>query len=210
MQFAQMATAVAWNSSLASSRMLARLGAESERQLEIVDDQLVTSLVHPTRSAYRYLLARIYGFEAPVGTAVLQAQNLDTNFARPRIRAGRLAADLLALTITPHEQALLARRHPVPVLRSAGEALGWMYVLERLAQRIAPLSRHLGDRLPEELVYAGSYLRSAHGPSLCGLGDALDLLTRTTAMADRIAAGANAGFRSLHAWLSSTPPWDGF
>jgi heme oxygenase len=96
------------------------------------------------------------------------------------------------------------------VIRSAGEALGWLYVLERLAQRIAPISRHLHERLPAELVHAGSYLQSANEPSLYGLGDALDLLARTSAMADRIAAGAAAGFKSLHTWLSTTPPWDGF
>lgn len=205
-----MVTAVARNVGFPSSRMLARLGAESETLLDIVDDELVGSLIKPTRSSYRYMLARIYGFEAPVGTALLHAPNLDANFARPRLRAGRLAADLIALTISPSEQALLARRHVVPVIRSAGEALGWLYVLERLAQRVAPLTRHLYDRLPQEIVAAGSYMQSAHEPSLFGLGDALDLLSRTSAMADRIAAGANAGFRSLHAWLASTPPWDGF
>lgn len=205
-----MVTAVARNVGFSSPRMLARLGAESETLLDIVDDELVGSLIRPSRSSYRYMLARVYGFEAPVGTAVLHAQNLDANFARPRIRSGRLASDLIALTIAPQEQALLARRHEVPVIRSAGEALGWLYVLERLAQRIAPLSRHLSDRLPAELVHAGSYLQSASEPSLFGLGDALDLLARTSAMADRIAAGANAGFRSLHAWLTATPPWDGF
>lgn len=205
-----MVTAATRNVGFTSSRMLARLGAESETLLDIVDDELIGTLIEPTRSAYRYTLARIYGFEAPVGTVLLQIQNFDANFARARIRAGRLAADLLALTITPHEQGLLARRHTVPVIRSAGEALGWLYVLERVAQRIAPLARHLYDRLPTEVVAAGSYLQSAHEPSLLGLGDALDLLARTSAMADRIAAGANAGFRSLHAWLSATPPWDGF
>jgi len=205
-----MVTAVARNVGFSHSRMLARLGAESETFLDVVDDQLVGSLINPNRSSYRYMLARIYGFEAPVGTAVLQAQNLDAHFARPRIRSGRLAADIIALTISPQEQALLARRHQVPALRSAGEALGWMYVLERLAQRVAPLGRHLYDRLPSELLHAGSYMQSASEHSLFGLGDALDLLTRTTAMADRIAAGANAGFRSLHAWLESTPPWDSF
>ncbi|MEO7092008.1 MAG: hypothetical protein ABI175_02080, partial [Polyangiales bacterium] len=88
--------------------MLARLGAESETLLDIVDDELVGSLIKPTRSSYRYMLARVYGFEAPVGTAVLQAPNLDANFARPRLRSGRLAADLIALTISPPEQALLS------------------------------------------------------------------------------------------------------
>jgi heme oxygenase len=205
-----MVSAVAPNVGFTASRMLARLGAESETLLDVVDDALVGSLIKPTRSSYRYMLARVYGFEAPVGTALLHVPNFDANFARPRIRSGRLAADLIALTITPPEQALLARRHQVPVIHNAGEALGWLYVLERLAQRIAPLSRHLHDRLPGELVHAGSYLQSAHEPSLFGLGDALDLLARTTAMADRIAAGASAGFRSLEAWISSTPPWDGF
>jgi len=202
--------AVARNVGFTSSRMLARLGAESETLLDIVDDELVGSLIKPTRSAYRYMLARIYGFEAPVGTALLLAPNLDANFGRPRIRSGRLAADLIALTIAPAEQALLSRRHPVPVIRSAGEALGWLYVLERLAQRVAPLTRHLYDRLPAEILAAGSYLQSASEISLFGLGDALDLLARTNAMADRIAAGANAGFRSMHTWLTATPPWDGF
>ena len=205
-----MVTAVARNVGFTSSRMLARLGAESETLLDIVDDELLASLSKPTRSAYRYMLARIYGFEAPVGTAILLAPNFDANFGRPRIRSGRLAADLLALTISAPEQGLLARRHTVPVMRSTGEALGWLYVLERLAQRVAPLTRHLYERLPAEIVAAGSYVQSASEPSLFGLGDALDLLSRTSAMADRIAAGANAGFRSLHAWLSTTPPWDGF
>ncbi len=205
-----MVTASARNVEFTSSRMLARLGAESETLLDIVDDELVGSLIKPTRSSYRYMLARVYGFEAPVGNALIHTPNFDANFARPRVRSGRLASDLIALTISPTEQALLARRHEVPAIRSAGEALGWLYVLERLAQRIAPLSRHLYDRLPSEIVNAGSYLQSAHEPSLAGLGDALDLLSRTTAMADRISAGAAAGFRSLQSWLSSTPPWDGF
>jgi heme oxygenase len=205
-----MVTAVARNVGFTSSRMLARLGVESETLLDIVDDELVASLIKPTRSAYRYMLARIYGFEAPVGTAVLLAPNFDANFGRPRIRSGRLAADLLALTISPQDQGLLARRHTVPVLRSAGEALGWLYVLERVAQRVAPLTRHLYDRLPAEVLGAGSYVQSAGEISLFGLGDALDLVSRTSAMADRIAAGAKAGFHSLHAWLSATPPWDGF
>ncbi len=189
------------------SWMLARLASETHTHHAAIDTALGATVREPTLGGYRYLLARIYGFEAPVANALSMTRGLDVQFARRRVRASWLASDLIALGLTPAEHAVLGRRHDVPHLEAAPEGLGWLYVLEMISLRVTPLRARLHE---EVLTMAGSYLMTARDSATRELGSTLDLVTHTPTIAKRIIAGAHDGFESLRRWFASTPQWDGF
>ncbi len=202
-----MVTAVVSNAVPRTSWMLTRLATETHTHHAAIDSALGATVRDPTLGGYRYLLARIYGFEAPVANALSATRGLDAEFARRRARASWLAADLIALGLTRAEHGLLARRHEVPRLDGAPEGLGWLYVLEMISLRVTPLRARLHEKV---LTVAGSYLMTARDAATRDLGATLDLVTHTPTIAKRIVAGAHDGFDSLRRWLASTPPWDGF
>lgn len=157
-----------------------------------------------TRADYVDYLVRLYGFEAPVELAVATVAEL-AGVLRYRRRAPMLAADLLALgQATPR-----IRTAPRPTLRSAADALGWLYVVERGRQLHGVLHRHLSLRIPHEIYVAGSYLASqanATGARWCELGEALDRVAHAAPLADRIVRCAQVAFRRQRAWFEHAHP----
>lgn len=195
-----------------TSWMLARLTLETQAHHAAIDDALLGPLTTPTRASYRHFLARMYGFEAPVGCALASTPGLDAAFVVPRIRAGWLATDLMALGLTPTESAMLRMRHPIPPLHDRAEALGWLYVIERTTLRHELIRRKVSVHAPDVLAIAGTYLhayRSCAQQAWNELGGMLDRTATTVILADRIAQAAHAAFESQRAWLEASD-WDGF
>lgn len=196
----------------AASFMLARLTLETQAQHRAIDEALFAPLAPPTVGSYRHFLARLYGFEAPLGCTLASTPGVDMSFVVPRMRAGWIAADLMALGITPAESAILRRRHPIPAFADRAEALGWLYVVERATLRHASLRRRIQAALPATLVNAGSYLSacriSAH-QMWNELGATLDRTAQTVVIAEQIVTAAKAALASQRAWLEATT-WDGF
>jgi len=158
-------------------------------------DRLALLRPTATRAAYVAYLVGLYGFEAPIenglGTAIVSLPH-----ARPR--ASLLRADLLVLG---EARIPLA---PCPPVRTAAEALGWLYVVERGRLLHGVLHRHLATVMPHEVSVAGSYLASHAGTAGMRwreLGQELDRVARSAASVDVIVASALAAFRRQRLWF---------
>ena len=195
-----------------TSWMLARLQAETGAYHAAIDHALFSPFERPSVAVYRHFLARLFGFDAPLGTRLLATPGLPADLVVPRIRSSYIAADLLALDLTGVEAAMLRNRHDVPAFTCADEALGWLYAWERLILRHEEVRTRIETRVPGLLQHAGQYLAlTTWGTrfSWHELGQMLDRAAHCELVAGRIVTGAKAGFASLQAWLDTTS-WDGF
>src|SRR5262245_27053134 len=117
----------------APSRMLMQLNIETRVHHSAIDSTWLDVMSpHLAATHYTRLLARAYGFEAPLEAALAYTRGLGTLIdLRERARAGLLAQDLLALGLSPAQVTDLPQCTELAPFRSAFEALGWMYVAER-------------------------------------------------------------------------------
>lgn len=189
------------------STTLARIAVETAPACRWIDDALFGPLELATVAGYRRFLARLYGFQAPLEVALAATPGIDHDLVVPRCRAGRIAGDLLALGLTRHEHALLARRQAIAPFAEPGEAYAWMYATERLMLRVEPLRLRLANELPIVSETANQFLSAyAHVAELrwCQFGIALD---RAAHASDReqIVANARAAIAALREWLAREP-----
>jgi heme oxygenase len=193
---------------MATSWMIDRLNAETRVHHADADadlDALFRSDV--TATHYLVFLMRSYGFEAPLESGVALTPRLELVIdPRPRARAGLLARDMMALSLRPAEVAELPLCLTIPQFRSVSEALGWMYVVERMTLAHNVIRRHLMTRLPIEMEIASSWLGAYDG--VAGkrwqeLGSALDEVASHPAIADRIVSAAGEAFRCRRMWSSN-------
>jgi heme oxygenase len=195
-----------------TSWMLSRLTNETKQHHISVDEGLLVSFSTPTVGAYRHFLARMYGFSAPLGTALLATPGLDAELLVARVRTGWLASDLLGLGLTRSESAMLQRRLDVPKFASAAEALGWLYVSERITLRHELIRNRMRATVPDAFESACDYLMSTSGRAhqqWNELGRHLDRAAINEEVANRILVGAHAAFAVQQAWIDATV-YDGF
>jgi heme oxygenase len=83
---------------------------------------------------------------------------LDYDFIRSRTKAGYLAMDLLVLGLGKHERTRLATRCTVPTFSDPLEALGWLFVVERITLQLDKIRARLLPTLEVEIEAAGSFL----------------------------------------------------
>jgi heme oxygenase len=181
--------------------MLARLSRETKQHHQVADtDRLAMLGADP--ALYTALLKRIYGFEAPVDTALLMTSGLEEwTDLRDRGHLRLLRSDLASLGVT--DPSTLPRCATVAPFRHAADALGCMYAVERNTSLHGLIDRHLRGRMPSVMKGAGSYLagrQRSNGQRIRDLGTAMDRLAKDPAIAERIATTAKAAFRAQHAW----------
>jgi heme oxygenase len=179
-----------------STWMLARL-VRATRDLAGEADVNRTSLLGLplTRATYVECLKQIYGFEVPIEAALAMTADLGNTVDLPsRKHLRRLEADLAVLGV--EGSAPLA---PVRGFRSCGEALGWIYVVDRNAHLHSTVQRQ--SSLPAELANATSFLGRSIRPGLDDLGVALDRVAQTPELADQIIDGARIAFGEQQAWF---------
>lgn len=187
--------------------MLLRLDIET-RAWHPVADHPWLELMSRDASRDRYLdhLVVTYGFEAPVEAALALTPHLTEIIPlRPRARSGFIVEDLLALGMTPARIARLPQCRVTP-FRDPAEALGWLYVLERVTLLHDTVRSYMMLRLPS--VGAWSYLSAYRGVAeerWQELGRALDAYAVTLACGDAIVAGACAAFACQQEWRESDP-----
>ena len=193
---------------MATSWMIDRLNAETRIHHADADldlDALFRGDV--TATHYLVFLIRTYGFEAPLESAVALTPRLEHVLeARVRARAGHLARDMMALSMRPHEVADLPLCTTIPQFRSMSEALGWLYVVERMTLAHNVIRRHLMTRLPIEMETASAYLScydGVVGKRWQELGSALDEVCSHPAIAERVVAAAGDAFRARRMWSST-------
>src|SRR5688572_13373528 len=125
------------------SSMLNRLDMETRAHHAEVDSYWLDLMAAGvTREQYRAQLMRLYGFEAPLESALAYTPQLVIADRRERMRSGLIAQDLLALGITPSKITALPQCSNIAPFADPGEALGWKYVMERPTQMHGAIKRN--------------------------------------------------------------------
>ena len=186
------------------SSALLRLNLETRSFHEAADAGWLALLGEGvTRDDYIDQLVTTYGFEAPLESALAYTPNLSLFLeARRRARAGLVVADLLALEMPPLAISNLPLYFPLAPFSSPLEALGWIYVSERMTLLHDRVRRHLLDTLPEvrdACAYLAAYDKIT-GARWSELGHVLERAAPSERRMTDVIAGAHAGFRALIAW----------
>lgn len=187
-------------------RMLHRLNVDTEMHHGEADADLDRYIFRDdvTRTHYRTYLTRLYGFVVPLEHALQHTPGLDDCIdLQTRAKSAMLLYDLLALGMTLQDLSELPQCLSIPTFKGPAAALGWMYVAERPMLQAAVIKSHLEARLGRNLSAASAYLSCYAGQAgqrWRELGQAMDRVGSTPALADRIATAANEGFRCLLRW----------
>jgi heme oxygenase len=189
-----------------SSWMLARLKRETFVHHASADGDRL-SLLTTDGPGYVWHVSRIFGFESPFEAAFATTPQIaDVLEVRARTKIRLLKADLGGLGVLATSDLPRFRITP---FRDIGEALGWLYVVERNSLLHGVIHRHLSQRIPEQLRDGGSYVsfyeHAAHA-RWRDLGIAIDRAASTAQISDRIVASANEAFRAQRHWYDAVPP----
>lgn len=189
-------------------RILTRLNEETQLHHAEADSDVDRYLFCEGGSAvdYRMYLQRVYGFLVPLEAALATAPDLDQLIdVRSRAKSALVARDLLALGMTMNEVNQLPQCMRIQAFRGPAAALGWMYVIERPLLASAVIRGHLAAQLPAEMLNASSFFMcyaGQVGAMWRELGDVMDRVAVTPAIADRIVVAAHDAFKTLHKWRS--------
>ena len=156
-----------------------------------------------TRDQYRAHLVRVYGFEAPVESALSYTPHLVIADRRERTRSGLIAQDLLALGTTPHRIAALPQCSDISPFGEPAEALGWKYVIERPTQLHSAIKRNVLSRVPD-IANACSYLSAHDGVAAARwqqFGLLLDEVARRPGAKQRLITAAHEAFIAMTGWF---------
>lgn len=189
-----------------TSWMIERLAGETRSHHTHADADFDLLFREDASSAdYMVFLMRVYGFEAPLESALSMTPTFDRIVdLRGRQKAGWIAQDMLALGLRPNEVAEVPQCLTIPQFRGAAEALGWMYVVERTTLAHSVIRRHLQTKLPREINRASAYLQSYNdvvGVRWRQFGLVLDEVARHPALADQIVTAANDAFHCREQWV---------
>lgn len=160
-----------------------------------------------TADRYREQLVRIYGFEAPLESALAYTPNFIVADRRDLTRSGLIVQDLIALGMKPAAASRLPQSMEIAPFRDANEALGWWYVSERQSQLYNGIKRHLVSRLPA-LAHACTFLASYDGVAAARwqqLGAVLDAQAWKHGHEPFVVA-ARTAFECARRWFGSTEP----
>lgn len=185
--------------------MLVRIAIETTRHHRAADEDRLAALELSTVDGYRALLIRIHGFESAVEEALARVTDLDPGFVRGRLKSAHLRHDLRALGMSVEAIAMLPQASSIAI-RSAPQALGWMFVLERHTLLAGQICRHvqrtLGDATQAACAYFGAY-GDTPGARFRELGAALCAYAHLHPPSSIVAA-ANEGFRAQRHWYLSS------
>src|SRR5438105_8285184 len=110
----------------APSWMLLRVALETRAHHSIADEQRLAVMEAQDRGHYRRFLQRVYGFESVFEDGLARSPDLDAGLVRGALKMPRLRLDLAALGIEARDVDMLPSAN-VPSLRTAAQALGWMF-----------------------------------------------------------------------------------
>jgi len=181
---------------LPAGTIVARLDAETRRH-HVEADGLWLDLSRPSVAIADYVASLVdaYGFEAPLELAWARTAGLDVivDLAR-RPRAQLIERDLIAFGIGAARTVHVPERFTIP------DALGWMYVVERMHLLHGAVRRHLAAHVPDA-TRGTAYLDACAADASVRWRDfaaALDGIGATSPrIADGIVRGAHDGFRCL-------------
>jgi len=154
---------------------------------------------------YKSLLARLYGFHAPLEHALVQASNslgIEAEMGRRR-RVHRLRNDLRALQMTEARIEALPRIVALPPLTTCGRLLGALYVREGSTLGGRVLARKLdgllgSDGLDGRRFLAGGPGEQSQWQDLCSLIEDV----AADGNLDEMIAAAVETFNAFEVWLN--------
>ena len=161
-----------------------------------------------TREQYKALLVRIYGFEAPIESALAYTPHLVIADRRERTRSALIVQDLLALGITPGKITALPQCDSIAPFDDPAEALGWKYVIERPTQLHSAIRRNVVSRIPD-VANACSYLSACDGIAAARwqqFGLLLDDVSRRPGATESMLAAAKTAFEAMAGWFRRRAP----
>jgi heme oxygenase len=159
-----------------------------------------------TKDRYRTQLMRIYGFEAPLESALAYTPHLIITDRRDRTRSGLIAQDLLALGVTPAKITALPQCQTIAPFDDPAEALGWKYVAERPTQLHSAVKRNVVARVADS-ANAMAYLSAYDGVAAARwqqLGVLLDSVATRPGARDKLVRGAKAAFHCVAQWFKTS------
>ena len=189
------------------SAMLARLDAATRDHHAEVDAYWLDLMAQGvTEDQYSSQLVRLYGFEAPLESALAYTPGFSVADRRDLTRSGLIVQDLIALGMKAAAASRLPQSNIAP-FANAQEALGWWYVSERQSQLYNSIKRHVIARIPR-LANACSFLGSYDGVAAARwqhLGSVLDAHAWKHGD-DAILTAASAAFAHTLQWFRGTQP----
>jgi heme oxygenase len=191
------------------SAMLTLLDMETRDQHAVVDGywlDLMSSGV--TREQYKAQLIRIYGFEAPIESALAYTPHLVIADRRERTRSALIVQDLLALGSTPGKITALAQCSSIAPFSDPAEALGWKYVIERPSQLHSAIKRNVVSRI-SDVANACAYFSACDGIAAARwqqFGLLLDDVSKRPGATDRMVLAAKSAFTAMTDWFQRTVP----
>jgi heme oxygenase len=186
---------------------LVRLNAATRQWHAAVDDSWL-ELLRPTVTVADYLgqLVRTYGLVAPFESACKYTSGLARIIDMRRLqRAGLIAQDLLALDLTPSQVASVPTCPAITMFATIGEALGWLYVIERTTLLADGLVRHVHHTLPQ-VIDATRYLETfaTQGAEYWQtFGRIVESASTDASVAREIERAACEAFAIAHDWVGT-------
>ncbi len=160
--------------------------------------ELASGVVAP--SEYLHHLVRVYGFQAPLESALALTPRLALVIdLRERARTSWIVQDLLLLGLRPAKIARLPQCSAIVPFRDVPEALGWMCLVEYVADRHDGVLANLAFELPDAPT---GYLSAPRADRLA-LAAALERTATSDAMLERVISAALAAIACHVAWFSS-------
>lgn len=156
-----------------------------------------------TKESYRLQLARTYGFEAPLESALAYTKQLIIPDRRDRSRSGLIAQDLLALGVSPSKLASLPQCNNIAPFDDPAEALGWKYVVERPTQLHSAIKRNVVSRVSDS-ANAIAYLSLYDGIAAARwqqLGLLLESVAKRPGAERTMIDAAKTAFKLMAAWF---------
>jgi len=189
------------------SNVLTKLNLATRQWHAHVDDAWL-GLLRPdvTQGDYLAQLVRTYGLVAPFESACMYTRGVTKLLEyRQLLRAGLIAQDILALGIPPNRVSRIPTCPAVTMFRDVGEALGWLYVIERSTLLQEGVKRHLLDTLPH-VAHACAYLSAYEGrvsDHWNAFGRMLDRAAAQLDIEDAILNSAEEAFAHTKQWLTT-------
>jgi len=196
---ARTSTRVALSRNMIESSMLWRVRRETTAHHATADrDRLSVLSDAADISGYAAYLARVYGFEAPIESALANTRWVDAliDFGG-RNQIGLLRSDLHALGVEHRGLPRCATGFPFP---HPAEALGWMYVIERNTLLHFAIGRQLRWRVPSRYFATEPHTT---GTRLRALGAAMERVCAVENVSDRIIAAAKIAFELQRDWYAA-------
>ena len=161
----------------------------------------------PSLAGYMAYLGRMYGFEAPLESALNVAPGLASRLdLAKRVSATTLGMDLCALGF-PASDLLSLPHCGMSIFRSLPEALGWLYVSEANRSGHQMFRTYLARELPAVLRGSTISVPRTTSAEWAQLAALLDEVTASDPCAiDAVVDAAIQGFDCEHLWLRPGTP----